>query len=92
MPTIAAAVQTADRIDSWIRRHVIQYCYGTHSSQTQSRCDSARDRRVGLLAIGQCLKDSTTLSRLPSPRISLHSSSNSKRAEISNASISRVPL
>ena len=67
MPTIAAAVQTADRIDSWIRRHVIQYCYGTHSSQTQSRCDSARDRRVGLLAIGQCLKDQYDALAAPVP-------------------------
>jgi hypothetical protein len=57
MSTITAAVQTADRIDFWIRRHVIQYYYGAHSSQTQSTCDSARDRRVGLSAIGQCLKD-----------------------------------
>ncbi len=30
MSTIAAAAQTADRIDYWIRRHVIHYCYGTH--------------------------------------------------------------
>ena len=57
MSTITAAVQTADRIDFWIRRHVIQYYYGAHSSQTQSTCDFARDRRVGLSAIGQCLKD-----------------------------------
>ena len=56
MSTIAAA-QTADRIDYWIRRHLIQYCYGTDPSQSQSKRDSARDRRVGLLAIGQCLKD-----------------------------------
>jgi hypothetical protein len=26
MSTIAAAAQTADRIDYWIRRHVIPYC------------------------------------------------------------------
>jgi len=31
MSTIAAAAQRADRIDYWIRRHVIQYCYGTQS-------------------------------------------------------------
>jgi hypothetical protein len=67
MPTIAAAVQTADRIDFWIRRHVIQYCYGTHSSQTQSKCDSARDRRVGLSAIGQCLKDQYDALAAPVP-------------------------
>jgi len=57
MSTIAAAAQTADRIDYWIRRHVIRYCYGTHPPQSQSKVNSARDRRVGLLAIGQCLKD-----------------------------------
>jgi hypothetical protein len=52
MSTIAAAAQTADRIDYWIRRHVSQYCYGTHPSQSQSKFNPARDRRVGLLAIG----------------------------------------
>jgi hypothetical protein len=57
MSAIAAAAQTADRIDYWIRRHVIQYCYETHSPQNQTKFNSARDRRVGLLAIGQCLKD-----------------------------------
>ena len=48
MSTIAAAAQTADRIDYWIRRHVIQYCYGTHPSQSQSKFNSAPDSRVGL--------------------------------------------
>ena len=55
MSTIAAAAQTADLIDYWIRRHVIPYCHGT--SQSQIKFNSARDRRVGLSAIGQCLKD-----------------------------------
>src|SRR5439155_12589862 len=57
MSTIAAAAQTADRIDYWIRRYVIRYCYATHPSQSQSKFNPARDRRVGLLAIGQCLKE-----------------------------------
>ena len=57
MSTIAAAAQTPDRIDYWIRRHLIQYCYGTHPSQSQSKFNPSRDRRVGLSAIGQCLKD-----------------------------------
>jgi hypothetical protein len=52
MSTIAAAAQTADRIDYWIRRHVIQYCYGTHPLSKPHQVNSARDRRVGLLAIG----------------------------------------
>jgi hypothetical protein len=30
MSTIATAARTADRIDYWIRRHVIVSCYGTH--------------------------------------------------------------
>jgi hypothetical protein len=41
---------TADRIDYWIRRHVVP-------CPPQSNVNSARDRRVGLSAIGQCLKD-----------------------------------
>jgi hypothetical protein len=50
----------------------IQPCYETYPSQ------SSRDRRIGLSAIGNASRISTTPSRLPSPRISLHSSSNSK--------------
>ena len=68
MSTIAAAAQTADRIDYWIRRHVIQYCYGTHPSQSQSKFNSAPDRRVGLSAIGQCLKDQYDALATPLPR------------------------
>jgi hypothetical protein len=55
----------ADRIDYWIRRHVIQYCHGTHPSQ--SKLSPARDRRVGLLAIGQCLKDQYEALATPIP-------------------------
>ncbi len=57
MSTIAAAAQTADRIDYWIRRRVIQHRYGTPPSQSQNKFNPARERRVGLSAIGQCLKD-----------------------------------
>ena len=57
MSTIAAAGQTADRIDYWIRPHVIPSCYGTHPPQSRSKFNPSRDRRVGLSAIGQCLKD-----------------------------------
>jgi hypothetical protein len=53
--TSAAAVRTTDRIDRWISQHVIPYCHGTYPSQ--SIWNPARNRRVGLLAIGQCLKD-----------------------------------
>ena len=68
MSTVAAAAQTADCIDYWIRRHVIQYCYGTHPSQSQSKFNPARDRRVGLLAIGQCLKEQYDALTTPMPR------------------------
>ena len=36
MSTTAAAAQTADRIDYWIRRHVIPYCHGTHPLKAKS--------------------------------------------------------
>jgi hypothetical protein len=67
MSTIAAAAQTADHIDYWIRRHVIPYCHGTHPSQSQIKFNSARDRRVGLSAIGQCLKDQYDALATPLP-------------------------
>jgi len=68
MSTVAAAAQTADRIDYWIRRHVIPYCYGAHPSQSQSKFNPARGRRVGLLAIGQCLKEQYDALWTPMPR------------------------
>ena len=68
MSTIAAAAQTADRIDYWIRRHVIQSCYGTHPSPSRSKFSPSRDRRVGLSAIGQCLKDQYDALATPLPR------------------------
>jgi hypothetical protein len=49
--TRTAAARKADWIDYRIRRHAIQSCYETYPSQ------SSRDRRIGLSAIGQCLKD-----------------------------------
>jgi hypothetical protein len=65
MSRIAAAVRTADRIDHWIRQHVIPYCHGTYPSQ--SICNPARTRRDGLLAIGQCLKDQYDALATPIP-------------------------
>ena len=50
MSTIAAAAQTADRIDYWIRRHVIQYCCGTHPSQSQSKFNPTRATTRGALS------------------------------------------
>jgi hypothetical protein len=64
MSTIAAAAQTADRIDYWIPPHIIQYCYGTYPSQLYPR----GGRRVGMLAIGKCLKDQYDALATPMPR------------------------
>ena len=74
MRHIAAA---ADQIDCWIRRHAIRFSYGVHPSQRE--VNSARDTYVGLSAIGQSLKDQYDALATPTPRISLYSSSNSKR-------------
>jgi hypothetical protein len=68
MSTVATAAHTADRIDYWIRRHVIPYCHETHPSQSQSKFNPSRDRRVGLLAIGQCLKEQHDALWTPMPR------------------------
>jgi hypothetical protein len=62
MTRIASAARKADRIDYWIRRHAIQSCYETYPSQ------SSRDRRIGLSAIGQCLKDQYDALATPIPR------------------------
>jgi hypothetical protein len=51
MSTFAAAALTADRLDYWIRGHVIQYWDRAHPSQRE--LSPAQDRRVGLSAIGQ---------------------------------------
>jgi hypothetical protein len=54
MSIIVAAALTADRIDPW---NIIQYCYGK----------SFGDRRVGMLAIGKCLKDQYDALATPTP-------------------------
>ena len=54
MSTIATVAQTADQIDYWIRRRVIQPCHQTRLSRSKLR--PTRDRSVWLSAIGQCLK------------------------------------
>jgi hypothetical protein len=51
---------TSDRIDYWIRRHVVL-------GPPQSNVNPARDRRVGLSAIGQCLKDQYDALATPVP-------------------------
>jgi hypothetical protein len=57
MSTIAAAA-------NWIPPHIIQYCYGTYPSQLYPR----GGRRVGMLAIGKCLKDQYDALATPMPR------------------------
>jgi hypothetical protein len=51
---LATAALTADRIDYWIRRHVIQYWHEAHPSQ--HKLSPAQDKRTGPSAIGQCPK------------------------------------
>jgi hypothetical protein len=50
MSTFAAGTLTADRIDYWVRRRVLQYWDGTHPSQGLLK--RSRNRRVGPSAIG----------------------------------------
>jgi hypothetical protein len=57
----------ADRLDYWIRRHMIPLYFGTHPGQTKSNCNSARHRLVALSAIGQCLKDQYDCLATPIP-------------------------
>jgi len=64
MPQLAAA---ADRIDYWISRHAIQFCCRTHPAQNKSKLNRARDRLVGLSAIGQCLKNQYDALAAPIP-------------------------
>ncbi len=49
MSAFAAGNITADRIDYWVRRRVLQYWDGVHPSQ--GLLNSGRDRRVELSAI-----------------------------------------
>jgi hypothetical protein len=49
MSAFAPGTLTADRIDYWIRRRVLQYWDGVHPSQ--GLLNSGRDRRVELSAI-----------------------------------------
>ena len=44
LSTLAAAAQTADRIDYWIRRHVINYWEETHPSQLKLDLDQDEDQ------------------------------------------------
>src|SRR5262245_36229660 len=67
MSTIAAAAGIADRIDYWIRQHVIPYCQETYPRPSQNKWNPARHRRDGLTAIGQCLKDQYDALATPVP-------------------------
>jgi hypothetical protein len=57
MPHLLA---TADRIDYWIRRHVV-------ACPPQSKVNPARDRQVGLTAIGRALKEQYDALATPIP-------------------------
>jgi hypothetical protein len=65
MPTIAAPALTANRIDYWIPSHIIQYCYGDYPSQNKR--NPRGGRRVGVLAVGKCLKDQYDALAIPIP-------------------------
>jgi|GraSoi_2013_60cm_1033757.scaffolds.fasta_scaffold14195_3 hypothetical protein len=56
----------ANRLDYWIRRHTVPLYCGTHPAQTKNN-NSARDRLVGLSAIGQCLRDQYDCLATPIP-------------------------
>jgi hypothetical protein len=58
MPHLAA---TPDRIDYWIRRHVVPYA-------PKSKINPGRDRYVALTAIGRSLKDQYDALASPMPR------------------------
>jgi hypothetical protein len=60
MPRVTAA---ADRIDGWIPRDIIQYCYGTRPSQFLPR----GGRRIGMLVIGKSLRDQYDALASPAP-------------------------
>jgi hypothetical protein len=49
MSAFAPRTLTADRIDYWIRRRVLQYWDGNHP--TQRTLNAGRDKRVGLSTI-----------------------------------------
>ena len=50
----------ADRIDYWVRRHVVP-------CPPQSKVNPARERRIALTAIGRCLKDQYDALATPVP-------------------------
>ena len=77
LSTLAAAAQKADRIDYWIRRHVIEYWDETHPSQL--KWFPVEKASLGCQQLDNVARTSTAPSRLTLPRISLHSSNNSKR-------------
>ena len=64
MAHLTAAV---DRIDYWIRRQAIQFYCDIHPARNNSKFNPARDRLLGLSAIGQCLKDQYDALATPVP-------------------------
>jgi hypothetical protein len=74
----ARAKQRAKQIDYSIHQHAIRASCGTYPAQHERMFHPTRDRMVGLSAIGQSRRTTTTASRLQCRRTSLRSSSNSK--------------
>jgi len=58
------ASTSADRIDYWIPPHIIEYCYGDYPSQNKL---NRGGRRVGMLAVGKCLKAQYDARATPTP-------------------------
>jgi hypothetical protein len=72
MSTIAAAAQTPDRIDYWIRRHLIQYATGAKLALALSGMGSVAVARGSYWSLRHCLLRGHASIALG---ISLHSSS-----------------
>ena len=73
MSTFAAAAQTADRIDYWIRRHVIPHFTNPIPLKGKASSIPLATDAFGSQQLGKASRISTTPSPLPSPRISLYS-------------------
>ena len=85
MSTIATTAQRADSIDYWVRRHLFQYCYGAHPSQSGSQRKPPWDRSIILSAIGS---QGSVRPRDPRPPAARYARQTTRSAEIGNAAVS----
>jgi hypothetical protein len=69
MSRMATTAQRADTIDYWVRRHLFQYCYGAHPSQSEGKRKPPWDKGVVISAIGQRLKDQYALATSVPPQL-----------------------